>query len=1041
MNNIISMILVPRTVTAASQQLRNFRKMLWPLCAVICLLYAGAASASEYHGTVTFNNQPMPGAQITARRGNRTFATVSDINGFYSFADLSDGTWTIEVQMPYFEPVKQDVIVSKETPSGHWAMKMLTPAEVQAQEHPMEQVANPAAVLSLPGAPSPNAPPAPGGSTNNTPAAAMQDDDQRAADGFLINGSVNNAATSVVSLDRRFGNDVRRPNALYNSGLSFITDNSALDASPYSLTGVPASKPVQHSMEAGVTFGGPLRIPHIVHNGPNFFIGYQWTRNTVASTQSTLVPDAAERQGNFSNETNAAGQPYTVYDPVTGLPYVNDTVPISPQAEALLALYPLANVTGNPLYNYQTTIVSDTHQDMLQLRLNRDVTPRDQLFGDFALQSDRSANPNVFHFVDNNSALGLLGDANWSHRFGSGLFARNLFMTVGYHFSRLRNQVQPQFENVQNISGMAGITGNNQSPANWGPPTLQFSSGLAGLTDANSLFNRNQTDAESLQMFWSFKQHYLSFGGDLRRRDFNYFQEQNPRGTFIFTGAATGSDLADFLIGVPDASALNTGNPDKYLRQWVYDAYFSDDWRLRPDLTITAGLRWEYGAPITELKQRLVNLDIASDFAQVAPVLASSPYGPLTGQQYPHSLIRPDKMGLEPRVALAWRPIASSSLVVRAGYGVYDDTSVYQNMALMMAEQAPLATSLSVSNSATCPLTLADGFMNCPGTTPQVFAVDPNFRVGYAQTWQLSLQHDLPAAVQMMVSYLGIKGTRGPQEILPNTYPAGGANPCPGCPLGFAYLASYGNSTREAGSMQLRRRLRNGLSAAALYTYSKSIDDDSTLGGQGPISPGATSQTVAPMQIAQNWRDPAAERGLSTFDQRHLLTSQLQYTTGMGLGGGNLLRGWKKTAYREWTVTTLINYGSGLPQTPYYAGVVPQTAYADVLRASVTGADIYAMPPGLFLNPAAFTPPPAGQFGNARKDSITGPRQFTMNASLLRTFRLREKYNLDARMDATNVLNHVTYTGWITTVGSTLFGTPLAANEMRRIQIVLRLRF
>lgn len=241
--------------------------------------------------------------------------------------------------------------------------------------------------------------------------------------------------------------------------------------------------------------------------------------------------------------------------------------------------------------------------------------------------------------------------------------------------------------------------------------------------------------------------------------------------------------------------------------------------------------------------------------------------------------------------------------------------------------------------------------------------------------------------------------------------------------------------------MQLRRRLRNGLSAAALYTYSKSIDDDSTLGGQGPISPGATSQTVAPMQIAQNWRDPAAERGLSTFDQRHLLTSQLQYTTGMGLGGGNLLRGWKKTAYREWTVTTLINYGSGLPQTPYYAGVVPQTAYADVLRASVTGADIYAMPPGLFLNPAAFTPPPAGQFGNARKDSITGPRQFTMNASLLRTFRLREKYNLDARMDATNVLNHVTYTGWITTVGSTLFGTPLAANEMRRIQIVLRLRF
>ncbi len=98
-----------------------------------------------------------------------------------------------------------------------------------------------------------------------------------------------------------------------------------------------------------------------------------------------------------------------------------------------------------------------------------------------------------------------------------------------------------------------------------------------------------------------------------------YFQ-QDPRGSFTFTGAATGSDFADFLIGVPDASSIAFGNADKYFRQTVYDAYATDDWRVMPILTINAGMRWEYGAPMTEFKDRLVNLDVAPGFTQAAPV-------------------------------------------------------------------------------------------------------------------------------------------------------------------------------------------------------------------------------------------------------------------------------------------------------------------------------------------------------------------------------------------------------------------------------------
>ena len=172
----------------------------------------------------------------------------------------------------------------------------------------------------------------------------------------------------------------------------------------------------------------------------------------------------------------------------------------------------------------------------------------------------------------------------------------------------------------------------------------------------------------------------------------------------------------------------------------MYDAYVNDDWRISPEFSSTRA-RWEYGAPITELYGRLVNLDIAPGFSAETPVVASDPAGPLTGQHYPDSLVHPDKHGFEPRVGIAWRPISGSSMVVRAGYGVYYNTSVYQTIAADGAATAA-SKSLSVQNSAADPLTLANGFIAAlPRNT---FAIDPNFRVGYAQNWQASVQRDLP---------------------------------------------------------------------------------------------------------------------------------------------------------------------------------------------------------------------------------------------------------------------------------------------------------
>ena len=1055
---------------------RRIHRALHLACALAAFGLPAAAFASEVHGQVVFNGQPVPGAVVTMRQGTQTVATVTDQSGLYSFASLADGVWQIRIEMLCFATIESQVTVAPGMPAGRWALTLLPMGQILAQTKRAPQVAPQlTARADQPAKPTPG----------DGPAAAVPKPaaDANQQDGFLVNGSTNNAATSKFSLDQAFGNKRANSKSLYTGGLGAIYDNSGTDARPYSLSGIDTPKPAYNRITGLVTLGGPLNIPRVLPHGPTFFLGYQWTRDSTAATESGLVPTAAERTGDLAGVVDALGAPVAIYNPATGLPFANNMVPVSPQAQALLQLYPLPNLVGDSLYNYQIPVLNSSHQDALQSRLDKSIGRKDQVHGSFNFSSTRSSATSLLGFTDRTDVLGINTNVTWSHR-----FSQHLFVYAGYRFSRLRTTAAPYFENRSNISGAAGIAGNDQAPTYWGPPTLNFSSGIDVLSDGAPSFNRNRTDAFSGSIALHQGHHNFTVGGDLRKQQFNDLFEQNPRGTFTFTGAATqaasgsvpssvpvgGSDLADFLLGVPDTSSLAFGNADKYLREPVYDLYAADDWHALSDLTINAGVRWQYGAPITELYGRLVNLDVLggeSGFQSVAPVLASDPVGPLTGSRYPSSLVRPDKLGFEPRIGLSWRPIPASTIVVRAGYGIYHDTSVYQGPALQLAQQQPLSKSLSVENSAACPLTLGNGFTPCASITSNTFAVDPNFRVGYAQTWQLSAQRDLPAALQVTATYLGVKGTRGVQQFLPNTYPIGAVNPCAACPSGFVYQTSGGDSTRESAQVHLRRRLRSGFAASLLYTFSKSVDDDAMLGGQGAsgtqsqgasgggssggASEGASGATTSSAQtsaaattpnIAQNWLNLRGERSLSSFDQRHLLSASLQYTSGEGLGGGTLLGGWRGRLLKEWTVLTTIAAGSGLPETPVYLAAVAGTGFTGTIRPDRTGAPVAAQPGGAspyqqHLNPNAYAAPAAGQWGSAGRNSITGPDQFSLDTSVARTFRMGGRYSLDARVSAANLLNHVVFTGWDTTVNSTQYGVPLAANAMRSLETTIRLRF
>jgi hypothetical protein len=1015
----------------------------------------GFAAADQY-GQVTFAGQPVPGAQVTAVQGGTTRVTVTDAQGVYRFADLADGTWTIRIEMLGFSTITLDLTLPSTAPSPTFTLTLLSfdditrsrptlvvpaaPAPSAATAAPPSSARQPGAAASPPPAATPNGfqraavSAAPGGaSAPREPIVAGGegggDRTADAADGFLINGSVNNSAASPFAQLPAFGNNRRGARSLYNGGIGVLLGNSSWDSRPFSFSGQQTPRPDYNDVQVLGAFAGPLKLPGLIKNAPNLFIGFQHTANHDASAQSALMPTSLERSGDFSQSVDALGRPARIIDPATGAPFPGNVIPssrISPQAASLLGYYPAPNVETGGQYNYQTPVLTTTHQDAVQARFTQTPNQKNQVYGNVSYQRTTTDRANVFGFVDSSQVSGLDTAGNWQHR-----LTQFLSLRLRYQYTGLTTQVTPYFANRVNVAGAAAISGDNQDPINWGPPNLIFSSGTAGLSSAQYASNRDHTNAWSAESLWNRGRHNITFGGDMRIRRIDVFAQQDARGTFAFTGASTGSDVADFLLGLPHTSAIAFGSPDRLFRGLAPDAYVTDDWRLSPTVTANIGMRWEYESPLTEALGRMVNLDVAPDFSSVSPVVASAPTGATTGVRYPASLLRPDKQGFEPRVGVAWRPVPGSSLVIRAGYGVYRNTSVYQSIAMLLAQQPPLSKTLSVESTSANPLTLANGFVAPPNSAANTFAVDPDFRIGYAHNWQVLLQRDLPASLTMNVTYLGTRGSHLMQEFLPNTNPLGAANPCPTCPVGFVYLTSNGTSERHAGQFQLRRRLHNGVTAMVQYTLAKATDD---------AAAAFTGASLNGASIAQDWRNLAAEQGPSSFDQRHLVTAQFQYTSGVGMGGGALMDGVRGSWLKGWTLTTQLNAGSGLPLTPIYLTSVPGTGVTGTIRPDVVStADVVAA--GSYANASAFAPPAPGSWGNAGRNSIRGPAQFVLNAGLGRSFLWGNRLTLDWHVDATNVLNRPTFTTVNTIVGSPQFGLPNLANPMRKLQSSLRMRF
>jgi hypothetical protein len=860
-----------------------------------------------------------------------------------------------------------------------------------------------------------------------------------------------------------FGNGRRGGRSTYNASVSFTADSSILDAQNLSQVNSNISKPSYGKYSATSTLGGPLKIPHLIKTDKiNFNLSYSLRRSRNASTTPYTLPTAAELNGDFSQVLSpTTGLPVVIYD-ANGAPFPNAKIPgqfISQQALGLLKFFPTAYPSFTGRYNYQSALTSTSDQDNINTRLSGSINAKNQLNGSFSWQRGDGSSPSFL--VDPSTG------ANWfsgSHQTATNSsvqwtyhFTQRTFNRLSYNFSRNVSTSTPYWANRTNLSAQLGITGNLQDPNFWGPPGISFSGGsaIASISDGTTQINRAQTGRLGDSLIWIKGRHTVTFGADYNRLHTDPISQSNARGSFAFTGVRTqasastgcasttagcgGYDFADFLLGLPNTSQIAYGNADKYFRNSWYDGYVTDNFQLNPRLTLSLGLRWDYQAPVYELHGRLVNMAVGANYATATPVCGTT-IGLLPGTSCTSAdqvglstaLVKGDPTEFQPRVGFAWRPFKKASTVVRGGYGRYYNTSVYQTFASQMSQQYPLSQTLMDGYSSSLPITLANGFIR-PTTTPSLpsYALDPNFRIGFVDYWQMSVQQNLKGSLAATITYNGNKGTHQVGQIIPYSSPSQGTTyTCGGqaCPSNYWYISSGANSNLEQVSGQLQRRFRAGFQGNVTYTLTHLIDEGNA-GGRGGVS-----------NAAQNWLDFDAERANSSLARRHAVGLTMGYNTGQGLSGGALLHGWKGALIKGWNLNTNLSVSSGAFETPSITSrALGNTAIIGPLRAQYTGQPVFV---NGALNPAAFTTPIAGTYGDAGRNIITGPATFSMGASMGRTFRFADRKSADLRFDATNILNHVNATSYNTTVGTSQFGVvqyPTAG--MRAFTVTLRFRF
>ncbi len=872
--------------------------------------------------------------------------------------------------------------------------------------------------------------------------------------------------------------------------------NRVFDANDFFSNRLGRAKPQRVQNQFGGNIGGP-----IWKNKAFFFADYERTMIRQGVLRIASVPLAIEKAGDFSARLGTpvtvggaqipifncngtpSGQfvrtgqifnpnsrtlcPNPAFNPATApsltnlpyfpQPYVGNIVStIDPVSARFAALYPNPTLGGTS-NNFARTPTLTDDADRFTTRIDYSIDSKHSIFGRYVYSKRDRFVPGFF---------GGVADGTDTSAWGLTTVKTNAFLT-GWNYS-ISSNIFNQFRFGLNFADATST----QEPANEG----NSSSFIKGSPDVNqggipaiviAGFSPRLGSPDFLPKFQKSKQfqftnntsvltgqHTFRFGTDIMAPlKLDYIDVPGTRGRFDFAAAytsylgvsGTGNPLAEFLAGTPiNVLLTNAGVVEQ--RRYMYSFFGQDDWKITPKLTVNIGLRYDFGSPSYEEKNKLANFDpvkalAATDQTQALASLNLAKDGSLESR----SLIKPDRNNFAPRFGFAYS--ATDKLVIRGGYGMYfnllDRIGSEDQIALNPPNIINFNTRTDAPGSAVAGVTLNGGLPanllnpnNISIRNIQVRAANPNAVTPYIQQMSIGMQYQLSNNWMVEANYVHTKGTklytlRDLNQPLPNV-----ANSRPFSQFGLVeYRDDNGVSKYDAFETTLDKRFSNGYTIRAAFTHSQSKDNS----GEHLTSGGSSS-------FPDNARNLSNWYGFSDFDVRNRLVINGIWELPFGKGKQFFQNGVAAAILGGWDITGSLNTRSGRPFTVNQSGDPLRLGSLTTTLADLTGNPTLANPnvDGWFER-TAFQPltGTTTRFGIQPRNSLRGPNFTSLDLAVHRRFDLwNENTKLEFRWELFNALNQANFGLPNRTVNGGGFGTITSLQgDPRVMQFALRFSF
>jgi hypothetical protein len=806
-----------------------------------------------------------------------------------------------------------------------------------------------------------------------------------------------------------------------------------------------APVPPLRQNQFGAAGGGPL-----VRDRTFLFVSYEGQRMRRSLTRTFSVPPEAMRRGDFTG-VGPICDPLTA-DAASGTcaSFPGDRIPpnrIDPLASAFLEHVPQPSAAG-ALQNLVSVGRQVKDVDQISLRLDHRLGMTDQIFARFSTFEAAEFQPFGTSVLQEALVPG----------FGRhvGTSARNLGISHTHLFGRsVMNELRGGWMRVNggqvsenrgvDFAGQVGLRGVTTDPRDVGFPQISTRGLFSTFGDPTSFVSRDNQHFELYEnVLLDRGAHRIKFGAYYFHLQLRPQQPDNARGAFTYTGQFTGDAFADFLLGYPTSAVAGIGRGDEDGRtNWLH-LYAQDDWRVRTNLTLNLGLRYEHNQHMRDVRNRLSSVDyvtpggryvIASDdtgaidpSAAALMPLIPVPHVTSADAGWGRGLLSPSALRLAPRTGFALS-LNDDRAVLRGGYGIFLNQWAYsvqtafaRNLPFFYTKQVDVPAAQRVPVFRTEDMLTSD-----PTGVVAPSIMDFDYAVEYTQTWSGGLQYQLAPSMMLETSYMG-SWTLGADNATVHNVPEPGPGaiqprrPIPA--LGpIRSIRFDGKSIYHGLTLKAERPFRSGYAYTVSYTLSTSRDDAS--------SPGATEAETNVPQDVRNIFDESAEWAASSFDHRHQVVASATYLVPSGSVTGRaamLLDGWR--------ISTIVTAQSGAPFT-----VNLGVDHANIGAGPAQRPDQRGNPnlssgrrPERWFDTDAFALPPPYSFGNAPRNSVIGPGYANADVVVAKTVALTSGSQLELRWETFNVFNRANFDLPNRIFGTPNFGRIFSAKSPREMQ-------